>query len=115
MCTSITFRGVTEADDYDDRFHAWQSALLFTAILVLHVMFSWSTFFSWLLFLGDIALVFFLTSRAYRDAEILDRYDRTGRMFLPSSILTIRQQVRSTLLWENSVEDTRRRINVYSC
>lgn len=27
-----------------DRFHAWQSALLFTAMFVVHLMFSWSTF-----------------------------------------------------------------------
>merc|ERR1712169_121338 len=26
------------------RFHAWQSALLFTSIMVLHLIFSWSSF-----------------------------------------------------------------------
>ena len=59
---------------YPDRFHAWQSALLFTAILVLHFLFAWSSFISWLLFLGDIALVALLVMRTYRDAETLDRF-----------------------------------------
>ncbi|KAH6880165.1 hypothetical protein B0T10DRAFT_609754 [Thelonectria olida] len=57
------------------RFHAWQSALLFTAIMVFHLIFSWSTFLSWVFFIGDLALVAFLTLRAYRDAEILDRFE----------------------------------------
>ncbi|OAA53039.1 UPF0132 domain protein [Cordyceps fumosorosea ARSEF 2679] len=57
------------------RFHAWQSALLFTAIMVLHLLFSWSKFFSWLFFLGDLALIGFLSLKAYRDAEILDRFE----------------------------------------
>ncbi|KAM4066983.1 hypothetical protein HRG_000993 [Hirsutella rhossiliensis] len=57
------------------RFHAWQSALLFTAALILHIILSWSSFLSWLLFLGDVALIALLTRRAYRDAEILDRFE----------------------------------------
>lgn len=57
------------------RFHAWQSALLFTAVMVLHLFFSWSKFFSWLFFLGDLALIGFLSLKAYRDAEILDRFE----------------------------------------
>ncbi|KAF5574811.1 UPF0132 domain-containing protein [Fusarium pseudoanthophilum] len=57
------------------RFHAWQSALLFTAIMVFHLIFSWSTFLSWLFFLCDIALIVILTLRAYKDAEILDRFE----------------------------------------
>jgi uncharacterized membrane protein len=57
------------------RFHAWQSALLFTAIMVFHLLFSWSTFLSWLCFLGDVALIAGLTLKAYRDAEILDRFE----------------------------------------
>ncbi|KAJ4385651.1 hypothetical protein N0V93_010080 [Gnomoniopsis smithogilvyi] len=57
------------------RFHAWQSALLFTAIFILHLVFSWSAFFGWLFFLGDLALIAFLTMRAYRDADMLDRYE----------------------------------------
>lgn len=66
----------SEADDImARRFHAWQSALLFTAIFVVHLLFSWSTFFGWLFFLGDLALIAFLTMRAYRDADMLDRYE----------------------------------------
>ncbi|PFH57829.1 hypothetical protein XA68_14522 [Ophiocordyceps unilateralis] len=57
------------------RFHAWQSALLFTALLVLHILISWSSLLSWLLFFADVALVALLTLRAYRDAEILDRFE----------------------------------------
>ncbi|KAL7811626.1 hypothetical protein V8C26DRAFT_408525 [Trichoderma gracile] len=57
------------------RFHAWQSALLFTAIMVFHVLISWSSFLSWIFFLGDIVLIGFLSLKAYQDAEILDRYE----------------------------------------
>jgi uncharacterized membrane protein len=51
------------------RFHAWQSALLFSAIFVLHLIFSWSTFLSWLMFVGDLGLIGLLTFHAYRDGE----------------------------------------------
>ncbi|CAM1507389.1 Fc.00g070300.m01.CDS01 [Cosmosporella sp. VM-42] len=57
------------------RFHAWQSALLFTAIMVFHLILSWSTFLSWVFFIADMALIAFLALRAYRDAEILDRFE----------------------------------------
>lgn len=57
------------------RFHAWQAALLFTAILVFHLFFSWFSFLSWLFFAGDMALIALLALRAYRDAEVLDRYE----------------------------------------
>ncbi|KAE8452349.1 hypothetical protein EG329_001049 [Mollisiaceae sp. DMI_Dod_QoI] len=55
------------------RFHAWQSALLFSAIFVLHLIFSWSTFMSWVIFVGDLGLIGYLTMRAYKDADTLDR------------------------------------------
>jgi len=55
------------------RFHAWQSGLLFTAIFVLHLIFSWSTFISWVMFVCDLGLIGYLTMRAYRDADTLDR------------------------------------------
>jgi len=55
------------------RFHAWQSSLLFTCLFVLHLIFSWSTFFSWVIFLGDLGLIGYLTYRAYTDADTLDR------------------------------------------
>ncbi|PHH68613.1 hypothetical protein CDD82_407 [Ophiocordyceps australis] len=57
------------------RFHAWQSALLFTALMILHLIFSWSSFFNWCFFIGDIILMAFLTMRAYKDAELLDRFE----------------------------------------
>ncbi|SPQ20125.1 29fef802-2687-419a-b72e-827a5603d9f8 [Thermothielavioides terrestris] len=47
------------------RFHAWQSSLLFTALFVVHLLFSWSTFLSWLFFLGDLALIAWLVLKAY--------------------------------------------------
>lgn len=57
------------------RFHAWQSALLFTVIFIIHLVFSGSTFFGWLFTLCDIGLIAFLTMRAYRDADMLDRFE----------------------------------------
>ncbi|KAL2267073.1 hypothetical protein VTJ83DRAFT_4350 [Remersonia thermophila] len=57
------------------RFHAWQSSLLFTALFVVHLVFSWSTFLSWVFFLGDLALIAWLVLNAYRDADTLDRYE----------------------------------------
>ncbi|OAA65505.1 upf0132 domain containing protein [Niveomyces insectorum RCEF 264] len=57
------------------RFHAWQASLLFTAVFVVHLVFSWSTFLSWLIFLGDLALMAWLTINAYRDADTLDRFE----------------------------------------
>lgn len=51
------------------RFHAWQSSLLFAFIFVIHIIFSWSSFISWVLFIGDIGLIGWLTWRAYLDGE----------------------------------------------
>ena len=56
------------------RFHAWQSSLLFTAIFILHLIFSFSTVLSWMFFIGDLVLIGWLTMRAYQDADTLDRY-----------------------------------------
>jgi uncharacterized membrane protein len=53
------------------RFHAWQSALLFSALFVIHILFSWSQVLSWLIFAGDLFLIGVLTMRAYRDGEYL--------------------------------------------
>lgn len=55
------------------RFHAWQSSLLFTVMFILHLLFSWSRFFSWVIFLVDLALMGFLALKAYRDTDTLDR------------------------------------------
>ncbi|MCJ1276711.1 hypothetical protein MMC21_004518 [Puttea exsequens] len=57
------------------RFHAWQSSLLFAAIFVLHLVFSWSSILSWMLFVVDLGLIGFLTMHAYQDADGLDRYE----------------------------------------
>ncbi|KAK8029831.1 hypothetical protein PG993_011122 [Apiospora rasikravindrae] len=57
------------------RFHAWQSSLMFTALFIIHLIFSWSTFLSWVLILGDLALMAFMALKAYRDADTLDRYE----------------------------------------
>jgi uncharacterized membrane protein len=52
------------------RFHAWQSSLLFAFIFVLHVIFSWSSFISWVMLLGDLGLIGWLTWRAYLDGKL---------------------------------------------
>ncbi|GAM39619.1 UPF0132 domain protein [Talaromyces pinophilus] len=57
------------------RFHAWQSSMLFSAIFVLHLIFSWSSIISWLMFIGDIALIAFLSLHAYQDVDSLDHYE----------------------------------------
>jgi len=57
------------------RFHAWQSSLLFTVVFILHLLFSWSRFLSWVIFLGDLVLIVWLVMNAYRDADTLDRYE----------------------------------------
>lgn len=56
------------------RFHAWQSSLLFTAMFVVHLLVSWSTFLGWVVFLGDLVLIGWLVLNAYRDADTLDRF-----------------------------------------
>lgn len=57
------------------RFHAWQSAMLFSALFLLHVVFSWTSIVSWLLFACDMVLIAYLTACAYRNAETLDRVE----------------------------------------
>ncbi|KAF2748052.1 hypothetical protein M011DRAFT_400983 [Sporormia fimetaria CBS 119925] len=69
------------------RFHAWQASLLFSFLFVLHIIFSWFTFISWLLFICDIGLIGFLTMHAYQDADTLDRYEVPFFGPLASSIL----------------------------
>ncbi|CAJ2512675.1 Uu.00g007940.m01.CDS01 [Anthostomella pinea] len=57
------------------RFHAWQSSLLFTFMFIIHLLFSWSRFLSWVLFIADLGLMGWLALRAYRDADTLDRFE----------------------------------------
>ena len=57
------------------RFHAWQSALLFTAIFLVHIIFSWTAIISYILLAFDLVLIIYLTAGAYRYAETLDRVE----------------------------------------
>ena len=57
------------------RFHAWQSAMLFSALFLLHVIFSWTSIVSWMIFVVDIGLIVYLTACAWRNAETLDRVE----------------------------------------
>lgn len=49
------------------RFHAWQSALLFSAIFVVHLIFSWSSWISYTFLVMDILLIAYLVRKAYVD------------------------------------------------
>lgn len=69
------------------RFHAWQSSLVFSAIFILHLIFSWSSILSWMLFVFDLGLIALLTMHAYRDADGLDRYELPFFGGLASSIV----------------------------
>ena len=66
-----------EAND-PSRFHAWQSSLLFTFMFIIHVIFSWSSVLSWILFVGDLGLIGWLTFRAYKDGESFSYYYFNG-------------------------------------
>ncbi|KAH2548694.1 hypothetical protein KXW12_004715 [Aspergillus fumigatus] len=57
------------------RFHAWQSSMLFTVMFIVHLIFSWSSFLSWLLSICDLGLIGFLSMRAYRDVDTLDHFE----------------------------------------
>lgn len=57
------------------RFHAWQSALLFGALFMVHIIFSWTAIISWILFAFDMLLIVWLTYGAWRNAETLDRVE----------------------------------------
>ncbi|KAF2761461.1 hypothetical protein EJ05DRAFT_483828 [Pseudovirgaria hyperparasitica] len=70
-----------------DRFHAWQSALMFSVVFIVHVIFSWSAFISYIMLVGDLGLIGYMTYRAYLDAELLDRFEVPFFGPLASSIL----------------------------
>jgi len=57
------------------RFHAWQSSMLFSAVFLLHIIFSWTAIISWLLFVGDLVLICYLAMCAFRNADTLDRVE----------------------------------------
>ena len=50
-----------------NRFHAWQSALLFTCLFVFHLIFSFSPHVSFILLAVDLVMIAFLTLHAYKD------------------------------------------------
>jgi hypothetical protein len=94
------------------RFHAWQSSLLFTALFVLHLVFSWSKFLSWVFFLGDLVLIAWLVLNAYRDADTLDRFvpPLSSRFSGSAVALLTLLQVRSAHCWADSQQDSGRRV-----
>lgn len=57
------------------RFHAWQSALLFSALFMVHIIFSWTKVVSYMLLFVDIGLILYLAFGAWRNAETLDRVE----------------------------------------
>ncbi|KAF2763981.1 hypothetical protein EJ03DRAFT_47056 [Teratosphaeria nubilosa] len=57
------------------RFHAWQSALVFGALFMVHIIFSWTTIISYMLLVFDLLLIAYLTYGAWRNAETLDRVE----------------------------------------
>ena len=57
------------------RFHAFQSSMLFSGIFVLHLILSWSSVLSWLLFGVDLVIISFLSVHAYRDVESLEHFE----------------------------------------
>ncbi len=63
--------------------------MLFTVVFVIHLIFSFSTVLSWLVFIGDIALIAWLTMKAYRDADTLDRYRPFETTFVIRKLLTV--------------------------
>jgi uncharacterized membrane protein len=57
------------------RFHAWQSALLFSAMFMIHIIFSWTKVVSFLLLGLDLVMIAWLGYGAWRNAETLDRVE----------------------------------------
>lgn len=57
------------------RFHAWQSALVFSALFLVHIIFSWTAIISWMLLAFDFLLIGYLVLGAWRNGETLDRVE----------------------------------------
>lgn len=57
------------------RFHAWQSALLFSMMFLVHIIFSWTSIISYLLLAIDLLLIGFLAFGAWRNGDTLDRVE----------------------------------------
>ncbi|KAL0090875.1 hypothetical protein J3Q64DRAFT_1707459 [Phycomyces blakesleeanus] len=73
--TGLLFLVLERQNDYV-RFHAWQSSMVFLALMCAHfVLMFISNFLSWTLFIFDIGLLVWLTYRAYLDGASLERYE----------------------------------------
>ncbi|CAK3914270.1 unnamed protein product [Lecanosticta acicola] len=57
------------------RFHAWQSALVFSALFLVHIIFSWTAIISYMLLAFDLCLIGYLVLGAWRNGETLDRVE----------------------------------------
>ncbi|KAI8644011.1 hypothetical protein BD408DRAFT_442102 [Parasitella parasitica] len=58
------------------RFHAWQSSLTFSALMLAQfIVLFVSSFLSWVLFFFNIFLLAWLSYRAYLDGASLERYE----------------------------------------
>ncbi|KAK1059732.1 hypothetical protein LTR33_013075 [Friedmanniomyces endolithicus] len=57
------------------RFHAWQSALLFSALFLVHIIFSWTKIVSYMLLTLDLLLIGWLGFGAWRNSDTLDRVE----------------------------------------
>ena len=57
------------------RFHAWQSAMLFSVMFMVHIIFSWTSIISYLLLACDLLLIAYLTWGAWTYADTLDRVE----------------------------------------
>ncbi|KAI8937342.1 hypothetical protein NX059_006548 [Plenodomus lindquistii] len=68
------------------RFHAWQSSLLFAFAFLIHIIFSWSRWISWGLFLGDVGGIVWLVRRAWVDGrfDIVVFGEKDERLILDS-------------------------------
>ncbi|KAJ3036014.1 hypothetical protein HDV00_003149 [Rhizophlyctis rosea] len=75
-CVSAVVFLIFETKNDYVRFHAWQSALTFTALFGLHIILSliWSGF-SWLFFIVEMVLIGWLGYNAYINGDSLDRYE----------------------------------------
>lgn len=57
--------------------------------MIVHLIFCWSSFLSWFLFIVDLGLIALLTYKAYHDAEILDRSVTPVSRGSPTRLLTL--------------------------
>ncbi|KAK0288636.1 hypothetical protein LTR91_007918 [Friedmanniomyces endolithicus] len=57
------------------RFHAWQSALLFSALFLVHIIFSWTKVVSYMLLTVDLLLIGWLGFSAWRNSDTLERVE----------------------------------------